>query len=390
MSTRWLIACVINIALLAALAGCDSAPPAIARVTSEPPAKVASESSAAAVAGPRPKAVAPQTEHDFGAMDCEATGRHTFSISNEGELPLTLRVSEISCKCTEVQLSSRELMPGESASVELDWKSESEPQAFHQWVRVQTNDPERKEIAFHIRGLVRHDVRIEPAELKFGDLLPPQTSQTIEAVVVSDHIDTLSLDDIKLSNERFELDAKPLSEQQRTELKVASGFRVAITAPDDLASGFFSETLQLQVRLRDGQAPRSIAVPITGRVRGRISVFGEKIDEHGCVRFGTLRYGEGGRVVLRLKVRDVMPQLNVTDLRVTPSFLKVKLAPVTRANLSGSYELTIEIPEDTEPCTHRVQDAGRIHFAFDHPRVKKLDLEVDFSVRPPPEIPVSR
>jgi hypothetical protein len=51
------------------------------------------------------------------------------------------------------------------------------------------------------------------------------------------------------------------------------------------------------------------------------------------------------------------------------------------------YDLFVEIPEETEPCVHRVRDAGKIHFDFDHPRVTKLDLEVDFSIQAPKELP---
>jgi hypothetical protein len=77
----------------------------------------------------------------------------------------------------------------------------------------------------------------------------------------------------------------------------------------------------------------------------------------------------------------------VKDLEVKPAFLKVSLQPAKDASVSGMYDLFVEIPEEAEPCVHRVRDAGKIHFDFDHPRVTKLDLEVDFSVQAPRDLP---
>ncbi len=89
---------------------------------------------------------------------------------------------------------------------------------------------------------------------------------------------------------------------------------------------------------------------------------------------------------MKLKVRDSEHELKLRELKVSPEFVKVTLKPTASVATSGLYDLIVEIPRDTEPCGFRGDNMGKIHFAFDHPRIPKLDLLVDFSVRPPEEL----
>src|SRR5436305_6362618 len=50
--------------------------------------------------GPQPRAVLDKTEHNFGKKGQQGVGRYSFTIRNEGEIPLELRKGETSCKCT--------------------------------------------------------------------------------------------------------------------------------------------------------------------------------------------------------------------------------------------------------------------------------------------------
>jgi hypothetical protein len=373
------------VALLLTSLGC-SPPQGQSLAVRLPPIQPAVSKPVPAPVAPSAKAIAPTTEFDFGTVGMNASGQHTFSIRNEGAVPLTLKLAEVSCKCTEAKLSAATLAVGETAEVAVSWKTEGQPSVFHQWVRLATNDPENREIALHVRGFVRDAIRFEPAELAFGEIMPPDTTKTVETLLLSDDIDSLSLEEVKLSDPRFALDVQPLSPAQLAEHRVASGFAVRVIAPHDLPKGDFSLALGLVAKANAVEPPLRRTIPIDGRVLGRISVLGE-ITEFGSIEFGPLPYGTGGVKRYKVKVRDQQTAIPVKTLTVTPDFVKVMLVPTLNASVAGLYDLTVEIPADTEPCVHRVSDAGKIHFEFDHPRVTKLDLNVDFSVRPPTELP---
>lgn len=376
-------ACLFIAPLLSSL-GCSppQGPSLAVGVRSQPTTSTPAPTSIA----PAAKAVAPQTEFDFGTVGMNAEGQHTFIVRNEGEARLTLKLAEVSCKCTEAKLSTETVAVGDAAEVALSWKTEGQPSVFHQWVRLATNDPNKREIALHVRGRVRDAIRFEPAELAFGEIMPPDTTKTVETLLLSDDADSLSLEEVKLSDPRFQVDVQPLSAAQLAKHAVASGFVLRVTAPPDLPKGTFDLSLEVAAQATATAPPLRRTIPVEGRVLGRISVLGE-ITEFGSIEFGPLPYGKGGVKRYKVKVRDQQTEIPVRALKVTPGFVKVTLEPAPNASVAGLYDLTVEIPPDTEPCVHRVSDAGKIHFEFDHPRVTTLDLEVDFSVRPPRELP---
>lgn len=339
------------------------------------------------VAREEPRAKIESDEHHFGTVEENSHGSHTFIIDNTGNAPLDLSIGEVSCKCTSAKLSRKVVPPGESAEVLLDWKAEAEAHTFHQWTRINTNDPTQREIALHIHGAIRNDLHVEPIEVNFGELPPLDTKQEVQVVVTSDRTADFLLEDIKLTDERFQVTAEKLSEQQSGERKVAGGYLLRITSPDEMPSGSFSPALQFVVKQGDAGKSQSFTLPVQGRVLGRISVMGAKIDEFGSVNLGTLAYGRGGTARLKVKLRDSNPDLVIKSLQVTPDFVKVELKPTAGASVPGLYDLVVQVPEDTEPCSYRVGNEAKVHFEFDHPRVAKLDLKVDFSVRPAPELP---
>lgn len=358
--------------------------------TSQPTAMRQSHDGHDHATGPAPKAAVDSTLHDFGKMAFGGRGEHTFTIRNEGDAELTLKLAEVSCKCTEAVIEKESLQPRESAAIRVAWKAEEELQVFKQWLRVQTNDPHSKEVVLKIEGLIRDELRLEPAELDFGEIPPPDTQKTVEAVVLSDESETLSLESVAASNPGFTVEAQALTPEQLQQHKARGGYVLRVSSPSDLPSGSFGDTIAVRAKVEETGKVRNLTVPLHGRVLGRLSVFGAGVDQFGSVMFGTLAYGKGKTIQLTVKLRDTDPELKVSNLVVEPQFVKVELKPHPNQQRAGLYDLTVEIPPETEPCAYRVGHEGRIHFEFDHPRVKKLDLKVDFSVRPPPEIPVAR
>jgi hypothetical protein len=82
--------------------------------------------------GPHPKAVAEETEFDFGVMPVYGKGKHEYVIRNEGEADLVLmaRKEDTTCSCTFGELSKDgSIKPGESVKVTLQWeiKAMTEP-----------------------------------------------------------------------------------------------------------------------------------------------------------------------------------------------------------------------------------------------------------------------
>lgn len=333
-----------------------------------------------------PKAVVEESEFNFGNMDPGSSGEHEFLVRNEGSAPLELELLETSCKCTVGSVDGEPIPPGGTAKVRMEWNTGNKVSNYSQWAQVATNDPDSATLTFKISGTVRQVIRFEPEEIVFGQFLPTDSIER-ELLIYSDKLENFRLPEVTASKADFVAEVTPAPAERLKSLGAVQGYVIHIKTPTDLLQGEFLEYLKVNVQnTPEDESSETYEIPLKGRVMGRLSVVGAAVDGLGRIELGVKRYGEGGKVRLKVKVRDNDTELTVRDLKVEPEFLKVQLVPLPNAAVAGLYDLIVELPRETEPCSHRGDNMGTIHFDFDHPRIPKLDLLVDFSVRPPEEL----
>ncbi|MBQ6826824.1 MAG: DUF1573 domain-containing protein [Thermoguttaceae bacterium] len=118
--------------------------------------------------GPRVEVL--ETSFDFGILEKSAAnekGEHPFKIKNVGDETLTLADGGKGCFCTEFEISHKSLRPGESATILFKWDAARSGGVFNQGVRVLTNDPQKPEVDFAVRGLYTAPIVCEPNEISF-------------------------------------------------------------------------------------------------------------------------------------------------------------------------------------------------------------------------------
>jgi hypothetical protein len=333
-----------------------------------------------------PRAVADHAHYDFGTMDAMTSGEHVFTVRNEGSAPLKLQVLDTSCKCTISTVDSEPIPPGDSTQVKMTWNTGDKVTYYKQWARIETNDAETGEMNFKVEGAVRQDIRFEPEEIRFEEL-HPGSSQTATLLVFSSRLTDLNVERLQITNPNFYHEVTPATAAQLAKHQALCGYQITIHSPPDLPSGGFTEYVQIGVRPERGKAlVRDFTLPIEGVMLSRLAVFGKGVDGLGRIELGTLPYGRGAKCRLRVKVRDPNTQLPVRTLTVDPKGVRVTFTP-SSVGAPGLYDLEVEVPQDAEPCAHRGDAMGTIRLDFDHPRIPKLELMVDFSVRPPRELP---
>jgi hypothetical protein len=379
--------------LLMALLGCEShstptAAVIVAPPKSAPPVKSAeTKAKPAALSAPTPRAVTPLTEFKFEVMEMHAQGTYQFTVRNGGDAPLKLEVGGTSCKCTAGAVEGKPIEPGETTLVTMQWNTGSQTGYYRQWATIKTNDPARREISFYVEGPIRNDFRCLPDTLELGEFVPGERLKTLETVIDSDRNEKFEIARAIVSDPAFKVDVEPLDPAEAKARDAVRGFRLKITPPEKLPKGDIQHVLQIAVKARpDSEEIQEFTLPIEGRVLGKIAVAGPKLNEFGWIVFGAKSHGVGAKTNLKVVVRDEIGELNVKQLKVQPEFLKVELKPAA-ASSGKVYDLLVEVPPDAPPCAHRGDNMAKIHFEFDHPRIPKLDLKVDFSVRAPREFP---
>src|SRR5581483_4970838 len=118
---------------------------------------------------------------DAGAVFASSTPTltHVFRVANNSNRPIKIKDESHSCDCTTVELSKRELLPGESATLTL---SLHVPPAYASKVvsaTLRTDDPDQPDWHYDLRFEAFPDARIVPPIIELGsrtvaDMLAPE------------------------------------------------------------------------------------------------------------------------------------------------------------------------------------------------------------------------
>lgn len=93
-----------------------------------------------------------QTEYDFGVDTVGKTITHVFTIKNIGKSNLLIRKVKTSCGCTTLQQIKTELEPGETAPVEVVFRTHGKRGRQLRNIDLITNDPDQPKISLFIKG----------------------------------------------------------------------------------------------------------------------------------------------------------------------------------------------------------------------------------------------
>jgi len=119
---------------------------------------------------PNAKAFVPEDEYDFGVLRRDQKGKYDFVVENRGTENLTLEVNGTSCTCTGVDVSNKNVKPGDKSVITVHWNAETSQSTFTQSAALLTNDPKNKDLIFRVKGLYTSPVMPSPSSLQFPSI----------------------------------------------------------------------------------------------------------------------------------------------------------------------------------------------------------------------------
>ena len=263
----------------------------------------------------KPLAVVDKTPWETGVIEKLEESDHTFVIRNEGDAPLQLRAGKTSCSCTIADLPTDPIPPGGDAKVRVATKLSYEQEhdtlkagRLRRAVEVYTNDPNNRRIVLEILTTVVHSLGAKPASIALSlnpTVAPSQDKRTTETIVYSQTWDKFDLKADKCSVEGAKYRIEPAKPADLTPLNAKSGYRVEVSLSPDMPEGYFRGTLDLSAKPADASlAARTLHVPIDGRVDGRVTLSGFKLDAKRTLHLGTLDQGQNASAFFIFKIND--------------------------------------------------------------------------------------
>jgi hypothetical protein len=119
---------------------------------------------AAGLAAAQPKAVVPETTHDFGEALQDKEFSYTFTIKNTGKAPLKILEVDPDCACT-VPSYDRQIAAGKEGKITLRLKPYSVVKKFHKKTKVRFNDPDTPQVVLVLTGYARPIIEIVPSHI---------------------------------------------------------------------------------------------------------------------------------------------------------------------------------------------------------------------------------
>jgi hypothetical protein len=101
-----------------------------------------------------PKISLQQIEYDFGTVEQGTIVKHSFIITNNGGDVLIIKDVSASCGCTAANPDKRELNPGESTNINVEFNTNGRSGKQKKAVYVETNDPDNKKLELKIYGTI--------------------------------------------------------------------------------------------------------------------------------------------------------------------------------------------------------------------------------------------
>jgi hypothetical protein len=330
---------------------------------------------AAALHGPR-VVVVDGERHDFGTMDRMAHGEHAFRIRNDGDAPLELQLGKTTCKCTLGELENSKLAPGQTTNVTLTWQVNT----------AQPNDPHHNPILLTIHGKVVDTLRPESRYIALTDLSTNEKSSA-RLRIFAFREKNLKIEKHEFmmpeTAQHFSATFEPLSAEELTAEKAASGVAVNVHVEPGLPLGSLAQQLRLTTNVAD-QEPLSI--PIEGTVVSDVSIVGPGVTASRLlVNLGSLQRGEGTKRTVYIVVKGshrADTKLELVSTEPGEDFQATLGEPISENLKVDRYPLTIEVPASAAPVARTAnENYARIKFQVTHPQVKEIVVLVRYIVK---------
>ena len=273
---------------------------------------------------------------------------HTFTFTNQGNVPLQIERMSTDCWCVATNTSDEQIQSGESGSIRVEVERDIEDVGpFSEEIRVTTNDPDNTLVFLHVKGVVLPAVsyqhKIDLDQLEKGEVI----SKLITFKNNLKH--DIEIINPTVSNEDISIN---LSEKN-----IPSGKSVEIAAVLSMNKvGFFKESLTLI-----GQTEETIpgtesnklemSIQFKGRVSGGIFVLPKNIflgvlDNSGKSVQRSVQIKTDGSVAFGLKkvsADNFSVSASLSQEPQTSHEVMISITPKTGNRSSGLVEGTIQI-----------------------------------------------
>ena len=172
-----------------------------------------------------PQLVAENLNYDFGEILQGEQVEYIFRFRNGGDEVLQISNVRSSCGCTAALLSATRIGPGDMGELRTTFDSTRFKGGIHKTITVDTNDPQKKQVSFAVKGKVKAEVLLQPERVNWGKV-KGDTPLTSTVTLTNLGTTTINLTPPSVTNPALvgELSDLLLAPGKQVELKITAKF----------------------------------------------------------------------------------------------------------------------------------------------------------------------
>lgn len=326
--------------------------------------------------GPMPKAVAEQTEYNFGRMALGSKSKTTFEIRNDGEGELNLKAGKPTCQCTQFSLSCETVAPGESSVLTISWDAKKVDRNFQHGGPVFTSDPEREAIQFVVMGRVGVDYEMQPAETwNAGDASEDGVAEA-KGIVYSTINADFEIDRIETDVDYVTTKVRELTVTELSDINALTGYEIQLFVAAEFPPGEMEQPFRVFLKGRKDPIGGTVSARRLGPIRILPTPGVSFIEKAKRLSLGEFPAEEGKEVNVMLLVDKLDQPLELVNVEAFPPFVKVELLPMGKSH--SRYRLKISVPAGVQRGMRSMKNPAKLKLETNHPNQKFIEFEMTY------------
>jgi hypothetical protein len=257
----------------------------------------------------RPAIALDHQEFVFGTVAEGTKVAHSFTISNKGSAPLDILRVVPSCGCTASSVTPNKIEPGATGTLNVEFNTEGFSGEKVKTVRVFSNDPDKPIEVVSLKGEVRSQVTLTPAQVLFEKIVKGDATQTMDVEVAADPKSQVKVGSAK-SFSPLVVVSEVASDGVQDSGQAKKVFKVSISK--DAPVGDIRERVVVEIL---GAQNKSVNIPVFAKVVGSVMTTPQRVS------FGIISGTENISRSVRVDISGGKP---VSIKKVTSSVPAVK------------------------------------------------------------------
>ncbi len=302
---------------------------------------------------------------DFGEMKQQETRTFQVTITNKGAGRLIISEVKADCGCTVPEMKTKELGPGESAPLDIEFNSKRFNGKVIKTVKIYSNDPSAPVSDIILTADVHTPLLVNPASRRLGF---PQSLEGEQATRTATFtaVDAPELE-IKANRSKHGLFQVEVQNKVDGDPRQA---KLVVTRPADMPPGSHRDNVRVRTNLPDMP---TVDIELKADVRSPIQVSPARLNFRYRLKFDLNMRVQAFEHRSRFKILSVesdLPELKIGDVIEAPGgvyIIPIKGAPISsddpraieaKGRIKGSVIIKTDLPsmpQITVPVTYMIR-----------------------------------